>query len=140
MNTRNLPSPFVILLVLLVAGCGKSPTSVSDSSQTALSQTATNSATSTPPPKNEAIIPAGTVNISGIELSQFLNIYKAVARVEIVTNRPAFALPPVLIQFENTNAVTRSELVRLMDQVLYDQARIVATHPDETHVVLKRRH
>ena len=48
-------------------------------------------------------------------------------------------LPPVIIRFKNTNDITQSEAVRLLDKVLYDQAGIVGTHSDARHVVFKYR-
>lgn len=139
MKTRNLTTNIVILSALLAAGCSKAPSQAADSSQITVTQTTNSTTSSSKPPEKEEVIPAGSVKLMGIDLSQFLDIYAAYAKAQIDTSQLGTPLPPVLIHFENTNAVTRSEMVQLFDRVLYDQAGIVAAHPDETHVVFKHR-
>jgi hypothetical protein len=139
MTIRNLTANIVALSALLAAGCSKAPSQAANSSQMAISQTTTSTASSAKPPEKDEIIPAGSVNLMGIDLSQFLGIYAALAKTQVDTSQLGVPMPPVLIHFKNTNAVTRSEMVQLFDSVLYDQAGIVAVHPDKNHVVLQHR-
>lgn len=81
---------------------------------------------------------AGSINIIGLEVSQFLPLYAAIAASRLDTNQLG-NLHPIIIAFTNTNDVTRAEAVQLMDKVLYDQAGIVVTHPDSTQAVFKWR-
>ena len=88
--------------------------------------------------KSETILPAGTFNFAGIEVSDFLRFYAAISQAQLDTNRLG-ELRGRYIAFTNTNEVTRPEAIRLFDKALYDQAGIVATHPDAEHVVLRFR-
>ena len=139
MKRRNLTTSIVLLSVLLVAGCSKAPSQTADSSQMSPSQTTNSTPGSAEPKEKDEVIPAGSVKLVGVELSQFLPIYAAYAKAQIDTSQLGTPLPSILVRFTNTNAVTRSEMVQLFDRVLYDQAGIVATHPDKTHVVFKHR-
>jgi hypothetical protein len=139
MKTRNLTTGIVVLSALLVAGCSKAPSQTADSSQITASQTTNSTASSAEPLEKDEVIPASSVKLMGIDLSQFLDIYAAYAKAQIDTSQLGTPLPGVLIHFENTNAVTRSEMVQLFDRVLYDQAGIIAKHADKTHVVLRHR-
>jgi len=65
-------------------------------------------------------------------------LYADIADAQLDTSQLG-TLRPTIIRFTNTNAVTRSEAVRLLDKVLYDQAGIVATHSDSKHVQFKYR-
>jgi hypothetical protein len=139
MNIRILTTNVVVLPLLLVAGCSKGPSQAVDSSQSTASQTTNSTTSSSEPPEKEEVIPAGSVRLTGVQLQQFLDIYAAFAKAQIDTSQLGKQLPPILIHFENTNSVTRSEMVQLFDRVLYDQAGIVVTHPDKTQVVFKHR-
>jgi hypothetical protein len=83
------------------------------------------------------IIPAGSINMI-LELPQFLQFYASFTEAVPDTSQLG-KLPPAIIRFKNTNHVTRSEALQLLDKVLYDQAGIVVTHPDTKHVVFKLR-
>src|SRR6478672_1761614 len=109
----------VLLVAVFAANCAKSPSKPTESSPIVV----TSATNTTPGSANlpDAIIPGGTINIIGIELSQFLPLYADIAGAQLDTSQIA-KLPPVTIRFKNTNDVTRSEAVRLLDKVLYDQA------------------
>ena len=139
MKTPNLSRNIAALSVLLVAGCAKAPSQATDSSPGTATQIGASPASSSGPPGKDLVIPAGNVRLMGIDLSQFLDLYAACAQAQVDTSQLGTPLPPVSIHFETTNAVPRSEMLQLFDKVLYDQAGIVATHPDKTHVVLKPR-
>ena len=139
MKTRNLITIIVVLAALLVASCSKAPNQAADSSQITLSQTTNSTTSSTKPSDKEEVIPAGSVKLKGVELSQVLSLYAALAKAQIDTSQLGTPPPPLFVHFEITNAVTRSEMIQLLDTMLYDQAGIVATHPDKTHVVFKHR-
>lgn len=91
------------------------------------------------PPQKEMRVPAGSIQLDGINLSQFLEVYAAYANVKVDTSQLGTPLPIILFHFTNTNPVTRSEIIQLLDKTLYDQAGIVAAHSDKTNVVLKYR-
>jgi RNA polymerase sigma factor (sigma-70 family) len=97
-----------------------------------------NPADSDQPPKKEMLMQAGSINFVNVNLSEFLRVYAEFANAQVDTSRLG-TLPPVLVQCNNTNAMTRTQLVQFLEQTLYDQAGIVATHPDATRVVLARR-
>jgi hypothetical protein len=139
MKTRNLLTNIAVLSALLVASCSKAPNQAADSSQITSSQTTNRVTSSTKPSEEEGVIPAGSVKLMGVELSQVLRLYGNYAKVQIDTSQLGTPIPPLFIHFEITNAVTHSEMVQLLDKMLYDQAGIVATHPDKTHVVFKHR-
>jgi len=132
---------FIIVNATLVVGvfavgCSKNPSKPPEFSA-AFSGENTNAALGAAPPP-DPVIPAGTINIIGIELSQFLPLYAEIADSQIDAGQLG-KLPPVLIRFRNTNDVSRSEAVQLLDKVLYDQAGIIATHSDAKHVQFKYR-
>ena len=102
------------------------------------SGSAASPAVSDQPPKKEMLIQAGTINFVNVNLSEFLRVYGEFVNAQVDTSRLG-TLPPVLVQCNNTNAMTRTQLVQFLEQTLYDQAGIVATHPDATRVVLARR-
>jgi hypothetical protein len=139
MKTRNLITNIVVLSALLAAGCSKAPSQAADSSQIPRSQTPNSTTSASKPSEKEAVMLAGSVKLMGVELSQFFRLYASYAKAQVDTSQLGTPVPPLFIHFENTNAVTRAELVQLLDRVLYDQAGIVATHPDKTHVVFKHR-
>lgn len=139
MKALSLSINIVPLSVLLVAGCSKAPSQAPDSSPNTVSQTTTNAASSAGQARKDEVIAAGSVKFMGIDLPQFLRTYAVFANAQVDTSQLGGPLPPVMIHFENTNAVTRSEMVELFDKVLYEQAGILATHPDKNHVVLKHR-
>ncbi len=122
---------------LFLAGCSKAPSQPTESSPSSVSAT-TNSTASLAKPQ-DAIIPTGKINLINVDLSQFLQIYSALAGAQLDTSQLGSPLPSILIHFTNTNAVTRSEAIILFDKALYDQAGIVATHTDKTHVVFNHR-
>lgn len=86
----------------------------------------------------DAIIPAGSINIIGMKVSQLMPLYADLADAQLDTSQLG-ELPPINIRFKNTNDVTRSEALQLLDKVLYDQAGIVVTHPDTKHVLFRYR-
>lgn len=90
-------------------------------------------------PQKEMRVPAGSIQLEGINLSQFLEVYSAYANAQADTSQLGTKLPIILFHFTNTNPVTRSEIIQLLDKTLYDQAGIVATHPNKTNVILKYR-
>ena len=130
-------STIVVLSILLAAGCSQAPRQTNES--TNIPATTTNSRTASLTQPADPIMPAGSINIIGLELAEALKIYAALAGAQLDTSSLGTTLPPVVIQFTNTNAVTRSEAVRLFDRALYEQAGLVATHPDKTHVVFEHR-
>jgi hypothetical protein len=126
----------LVMAAVFAASCAKSPDKPTESIATIVSGNANAAPASHKP--SEPVMSAGSINIIGIELSQFLPFYAALADAQLDTSELG-TLPPIIIRFTNTNAVTRAEAVRLLDAVLYDQAGIVATHPDAKHVILKYR-
>ena len=126
----------MVMVVVFVASCSKGPSKPKESSPANVNGDANAAMGSARLP--DPIIPAGSINIIGIELSQFMPLYAVIADAQLDT-RQLGKLPPIIIRFRNTNDVTRSEAVRLLDKVLYDQAGIVATHPDTKHVLFKYR-
>ena len=138
MKTPKIPENVVLLSALLGSIGFNAPGQTTNSPRTPATGIVTNAATPSQPQKKEMLIPAGSVNFVNVNVSQFLQIYGAYTGAQVDTNRLGARLF-VLIHFTNTNAVTRSELIRLFDQVLYEQAGIEATHPDKTHVILELR-
>jgi RNA polymerase sigma factor (sigma-70 family) len=108
------------------------------SSRVSASGSAANQAESDQPSKKEMLMQAGSINFVNVNLSQFLRVYADFVNAQVDTSQLG-TLPPVLVQCNNTNPMTRTQLVQLLEQTLYDQAGIVATHPDATRVVLARR-
>ena len=86
----------------------------------------------------DVIIPAGKIYIIGMALRQFIPIYAEIADAQLDVSQFG-TLPLVIVRFSNTNDVTRSEAVRLLDKMLYNQAGIVAVHADAKHVQFKYR-
>ena len=126
----------LVMVAVFAASCSKSPSKPTESSPAVVSADTNAAMGSAKLP--DPIVPAGSINIIGIELSQFMPLYAALADAQLDTSQLG-KLPPIIIRFRNTNDVTRSEAVRLLDKVLYDQAGIVATHPDTKHVQFKYR-
>ncbi len=82
-------------------------------------------------------VPAGSIKFINLELSQILPIYAALTDAQLDISR--LGKPPtVLISFENKEAMTKAEVVRLLDKEFYSHG-IVATHPDKKHVVFSYR-
>jgi hypothetical protein len=125
-----------LLVSVFAAGCSKNPSKPPKFSAT-FSGANTNAVLG-PATPSESVIPAGTINIIGIELSRFLPLYSDIADSQIDVGQLG-KLPHVIIRFTNTNDVSRSEAVQLLDKVLYDQAGIIATHSDAKHVQFKYR-
>jgi len=126
----------LLLVAVFAASCSKSPSSPAESSPI-VSSPDTNTTTRTTAPPND-IIPAGTINLIAVDLPQFLALYADIASAQLDTSQLG-KLPPVIIRFKNANDVTRSEAVRLLDKVLYDQAGIIVTHPDAKHALFEYR-
>jgi hypothetical protein len=134
MKTQLLTTGVVILSVLFVAGCSQAPSQPTKTSTVGVSATTNSTASLTKP--HDHIVPAGSINIVGLELSQFMPLYASLSDADLDTSQLG-KLPPIIIRFKNTNDVTRSEAIRLLDQVLYQQAGIIASHPDAKHVHFK---
>lgn len=137
MKTQYLATTIVVLSAVFVAGCSKAPSQPAESSSISVSATTNRTASLAKP--HDAIVPAGSINFINVDLSQFLQFYSAFTGAQLDTSQLGSRLPSILIHFTNTNAVTRTEAIRLLDRALYDEAGIVATHPDKTHVVFKHR-
>ena len=137
MKTQHVTTTIVVLSISLAAGCSKSPSQTTESS--AISASAASNSAGSSAKSQDAIVPAGSINFINVDLSQFLQFYSAFARAQLDTSQLGSPLPSILIHFTNTNAVTRTEAIRLLDRALYDQAGIVVTHPDKTHAVFKHR-
>ena len=86
---------------------------------------------------SETRIPAGQIKFINAELSQVLVIYTELAHAEVDTKQLGNAISPPM-SFENKDAITRSEAVKLLDKLFYDNG-ILATHVDDKHIVLKYR-
>ena len=126
----------LILAAALVVSCSRAPSSSTESSGSpTIAETNSASKSSQSP---EVIIPAGNVNLNGVDLSQFLYLYAQLSNAKLDTSQLG-KLPHTKIYFSNTNDVTSSEALLLFDKVLYDQAGIVATHVDTSRIVLKLR-
>jgi hypothetical protein len=126
----------LLMVAVFAASCAKGPgkrTEPVAATASANANVASESAKTSYP-----VLPAGNMNIIGIELEQFLPFYAALADAQLDTSALG-KLPPIIIRFTNTNAVTRVEAVQLLDQVLYDQAGIVVSRTDAKRVILKYR-
>jgi hypothetical protein len=139
MKIGTVTTIVVVLSALALTSSSTAPGQATNSPQLPVNnQTATNTANSTPkPPKKEPLMPPGTVNVVNINLPQFLEMYGDLANAQVDTSRLQPSPAPLLFHFTNTNAVTRPQLVKLLDQVLLDQARIVAIHSDKGHIILE---
>jgi hypothetical protein len=113
MKTQSLSTNILVLTALLAAGCSKASSQAADSSQISRSQANNSTTSSSKPPEEEEVIPAGSVKLAGVDLPRFLGVYSHCAKAQIDTSLLGTRPPAVLIHFENTNAVTLSEMVQL---------------------------
>lgn len=79
------------------------------------------------------IIPAGSIKFIHVESWRVLEVYAELAHAKL---EPKWRekLPPVLITFENKEALTRKEALEGLEKAFREQAGIVITHPDPKHV------
>ena len=83
-------------------------------------------------------IPAYQYHLTNTSLVQVLDLYASIQNAELdVSDEIRHLSPHVGITLGTSNAVTRLEAVRLLDQALLNQAGIVAIHSDTNHVILK---
>lgn len=138
MKTQPPTKLVVVLSALAVVGFSRStPAQATNSPQLPASQTTNTVSSTAKPPKKEPLMPAGCINVVNINLPQFLEMYGDLASAQVDASRLGASSSRVLFHFTNTNAVSRPQLVELLDQVLLDQAGIIAIHLDNTHIIFE---
>jgi hypothetical protein len=136
-NRMTEPKMLIVgaLVVLTLTGCSERTNQSAGSSS---NSAPTNPKANQSETRAEEVLPAGAIVFPGSELVQVMPIYAYLSETVIDTNQLA-ELPPAIIRFRLTNAVTRSEAIRLLDKALFEQAGIVVTHPDARHIRLVPR-
>jgi PBP1b-binding outer membrane lipoprotein LpoB len=88
------------------------------------------------PAAHEEIIPAGAIKFINTDLPTVLAIYQEMSRSSLDIEEQIKQIHP-LIRFENTEAMTRSQALGLLEKALHDQAGIIVTHVDTNHISLR---
>jgi hypothetical protein len=121
-------------LGLAFAGCSKSaslvPFTPEKSSQVAASPVPA------PADRSPADVPAGSIQLSGIGLSQALTLYAAMTDAQLLTE-PRVQTLSVSIGFTNHQDLTRAESIKSFEEALHQQAGLVFEHQDARHISIR---
>jgi len=90
------------------------------------------------PPGDAGVVPPGAIHFVNIELKEFLPLYKDITGAEVDTS-PMGKLPPIVVRFTNTNAITKPEAIELLNRMLYEQAGIIATNTGPNRIQFRPR-
>ena len=81
------------------------------------------------------MLPAGTVQLSNVGLQRALTLYQEL-RVGTVDIAEPIKRMDAPISLTNSESMSRSQVLRLFEKALHDQAGIVTTHTGSNDVAL----
>jgi RNA polymerase sigma factor (sigma-70 family) len=96
--------------------------------------------TPNPPSRPDEIMPAGSINWLNADLNyHVLPIFADLANVEFVVDDYFRTLPSAMISFSNSTALTRSEVVEMIQRAVRDQAGIEIVRQGTNRAVVRPR-
>ena len=84
------------------------------------------------------LIPPHAIFFHGVPVAQVLAIYTNLSTAEMDIEESVWR-NPVLLMFENTNAISRSEAIGLLEKTFHEQAGIDITHLETNQTVFRYR-
>ena len=128
----------ILSLGLLFCGCSKHSPDSTKLVRFAPDKSSQGVAAPVPAPagRSSAEVPAGSINLSGVGLSQALTIYAALADVQLLTE-PQVQTLAVSVTFSNSQDLTKAETLRLFEESLHKQAGLVFEHQDARHIAVR---
>ncbi len=126
-----MKSQYATLLILSLAAAGCSPESPPADGAAEAKPNAAKKRDRSP----EDMLPAGAIQIRSVDLQQVLPIYQelSIGTVDIAEPIKRMHAP---ISLTNNETMSRSQVLRLFEKALHDQAGIVATHKGTNRISL----